>query len=78
MATTSAAYLQGNDAAGSALIALQISKYNGTLSNSVKTSTGGKGLAGLIAVSQDLVVVDDDASSPAYAFRSFELGTDHV
>ena len=69
-----AAYFQDNDAAGNSLVALRISEYDGTLSNAVKTSTGGKGLAGLIAISQDSVVVDGDVSSPAYAFRSFELG----
>lgn len=52
-----AAYFQDNDPAGNSLVALQISGYDGTLSNPVKTSTGGKGLAGLIAVSQDSVVV---------------------
>ncbi|KAK0512839.1 hypothetical protein JMJ35_004856 [Cladonia borealis] len=53
-----AAYFQDNDSAGNSLVALQISEYDGTLSNPVKISTGGKGLAGLVAVSQDSVVVD--------------------
>ena len=75
MATTGAAYFQDNDAAGNSLIALLISEYNGTLSDLVKTSTGGKGLAGLIAVSQDLVVVDGDVSSPVSfsLFRAWGL-----
>ena len=74
MATTDVAYLQDNDAAGNSLVALQISEYNCPLSDPLKTSTGGKGLAGLIAVSQDLVVVDGDVSSPVCPFRSCELG----
>ena len=53
-----AAYFQDNDSAGNSLVALRISEYDGTLSNPVKISTGGKGLAGLVAVSQDSVVVD--------------------
>lgn len=57
-----AAYFQDNDPAGNSLVALQISGYDGTLSNPVKTSTGGKGLAGLIAVSQDSVVVGGKVS----------------
>ncbi|KAK3169581.1 hypothetical protein OEA41_008965 [Lepraria neglecta] len=35
------------------------SSSDGTLSNPVRTSTGGKGLAGLLAICQDSVVVDD-------------------
>ena len=73
-----AAYFQDNDAAGNSLVALQISEYDGTLSNPVKKSTGGKGLAGLIAVSQDSVVVDGDVSSPAYSFRYSSLRTNSV
>lgn len=69
-----AAYFQDNDSASNSLVALQISEYDGSLSDPVKTSTGGKGLAGLIAVSQDSVVVDGDISSPVFPFRSFELG----
>ena len=61
---TRAAYFQDNDSAGNSLVALQISEYDGTLSNSVKTPTGGKGLAGLVAISQDSVVVDGDVSPP--------------
>ncbi len=68
-----AAYFQDNDPAGNSLVALQISEYDGTLSNPVKTSTGGKGLAGLIAISQDSVVVDGDVSPPVLPFRSLEL-----
>ena len=55
---------QDNDSTGNSLVALQISDYDGTLSDPVKTSTGGKGLAGLIAVSQDPVVVDGNVSPP--------------
>ncbi|KAL8706557.1 MAG: hypothetical protein Q9201_000430 [Fulgogasparrea decipioides] len=55
-----AAYFQDNDPAGSSIVALEIEPRNGTLSSSVRTSTGGKGLAGLVAVSQDSVVVSQD------------------
>ena len=57
-----AAYFLDNDPAGNSIVALQISNSHGTLSNPVRTSTGGKGLTGLIALSQDGVVVDDDVS----------------
>ena len=57
-----AAYFQDNDPAGNSIVALQISSSDGTLSNPVRTSTGGKGLAGLLAISQDSVVVDDHVS----------------
>ena len=73
-----AAYFQENDSAGNSLVALQISEYDGTLSDPVKTSTGGKGLAGLIAVSQDSVVVDGDVSPLCSHFVPSSLGTDSV
>ena len=53
-------YFQDNDPAGNAIIALKISQEDGTLSSPVKTPTGGKGLAGLVAISQDSVVVYND------------------
>ncbi|KAL8724763.1 MAG: hypothetical protein Q9181_006686 [Wetmoreana brouardii] len=55
-----AAYFQDNDPAGNSIVALDIEPRNGTLSSPVRTSTGGKGLAGLGAVSQDSVVVSED------------------
>ena len=64
-----AAYFQDNDSAGNSLVALQISERDGTLSNPVRTSTGGKGLAGLVAVSQDSVVVGGDVNPPVKPFR---------
>ena len=51
------AYFQDNDPAGTAIIALQISDNNGTLSSPVRTLTGGKGLAGLVAISDDSVSI---------------------
>lgn len=69
-----APYFQDNDAAGNSLVAWRISECDSALSTPVRTSTGGKGLAGLIAVSRDSVVVDGGVSPPAYPFRSFKLG----
>ena len=57
------AYFQDNDPAGAAIIALRISESDGTLSSPVRTLTGGKGLAGLIAISDDSVTVADDVCS---------------
>ncbi|KAK4494197.1 hypothetical protein PRZ48_014495 [Zasmidium cellare] len=51
-----ALYIQDNDPAGNNIIAAQISDSNGKLSNPVKIPTGGKGLARLIAASQDSYV----------------------
>ena len=59
------AYFQDNDPAGSSIVALHISNTNGTLSSSVKTPTGGKGLAGLIAISQDAVTVSGNVIASA-------------
>ncbi|KAL8945953.1 MAG: hypothetical protein Q9222_007582 [Ikaeria aurantiellina] len=59
-----AAYFQDNDPAGNFIVALKIDPYDGTLSDPVRTSTGGKGLAGLFAVSQDSVVVSNDPLGP--------------
>ncbi|KAF2164955.1 hypothetical protein M409DRAFT_56306 [Zasmidium cellare ATCC 36951] len=55
-----ALYIQDNDPAGNNTIAAQISNDDGKLSNPVKIPTGGKGLARLIAASQDSVVVSGD------------------
>ncbi|KAL8711828.1 MAG: hypothetical protein Q9220_003772 [cf. Caloplaca sp. 1 TL-2023] len=55
-----AAYFQDNDPVGNFIVALKIDPQDGTLSTPVRTSTGGKGLAGLVAISQDSVVVADD------------------
>ena len=52
-----ALYIQDNDPAGNNIIATQVSNSDGKLSNPVKIPTGGKGLARLIAASQDSVVV---------------------
>ena len=52
-----AAYFQDNDAAGNKLVSLKIDAIDGTLSSPVNISTGGNGLAGLVAISQDSVVV---------------------
>ena len=51
------AYFLDNDAGGNKLISLKIDAIDGTLSSPVSTSTGGNGLAGLVAISQDSVVV---------------------
>ena len=69
-----AAYFQDNDSAGNSLVAMQISEYNSTLSDPVKTSTSRKVLAGLIAVSHDSVVVDGEVSPPVEPSYSLELG----
>ena len=52
-----AAYFLDNDAAGNELVSLKIDAVDGTLSSPVRTSTRGNGLAGLVAISQDSVVV---------------------
>ena len=54
-----AAYFLDNDEAGNQLISLKID-HNGALSSPVRTATGGNGLTGLLAVSQDSVVVGDN------------------
>ncbi|KAL8687581.1 MAG: hypothetical protein Q9218_006285 [Villophora microphyllina] len=54
---TRAAYFQDNDPNGNFIVALKIDNNDGTVSSPVRTSTGGKGLAGLVAISQDSVVV---------------------
>lgn len=46
-----AAYFLKNDPAGSSIISLKISDWDGTLSDPVETPTGGKGLIGLTASS---------------------------
>lgn len=51
------AYFLDNDATGNKLVSLKIDALDGTLSSPVSTSTGGNGLAGLVAISQDSVVV---------------------
>ncbi|KAI4100785.1 MAG: hypothetical protein L6R37_005277 [Teloschistes peruensis] len=57
---TRAAYFQDNDPNGNFIVALKIDENDGTVSSPVRTSTGGKGLAGLLAISQDSVVVWQD------------------
>lgn len=57
---TRVAYFQDNDPAGNSIVALKIDPIDGTLSSPISTSTGGKGLAGLLAVSQDSVTVSQD------------------
>ena len=64
-----AAFFQDNDSAANSLVAVQIPEHDGTLSNPVRTSTGGKGLASLVAVSQDSVVVDGDVNPSVKLFR---------
>ena len=54
------AYFQDTDPAGSSVIALKISSVDGTLSNPVRTSTGGKGISNAVALSQDSVVVSEN------------------
>ncbi|KAL9137106.1 MAG: hypothetical protein Q9175_001675 [Cornicularia normoerica] len=54
------AYFQDMGPNGSYIVALKISDIDGTVSNPVLTSTGGYGVAGLIAVSQDSVVVSEN------------------
>lgn len=58
--TSKTAYFQADDPAGNGLIALHISETDGTLSNPVRTASGGKGLAGLGLVSQDSVVISEN------------------
>lgn len=60
-----AAYFLDNDPAGNFIIALKISPEDGTLSSPVRTSTAGTGLAGLVGVSQDSVVVTEDVCAMA-------------
>lgn len=66
---TRVAYFQDNDPNGNFIVALKIDENDGTVSSPVRTSTGGKGLAGLVAISQDSVVVWQDVNS----FDSFVL-----
>ncbi len=73
-----AAYFLDNNPAGSSIISLKISPEDGSLSNPIRTPTGGKGLFGLTASStggspaagladtlftQDSVVVSQNVSS---------------
>lgn len=58
--TSKTAYFQADDPAGNGIIALHISETDGTLSNPVRTASGGKGLAGLVVPSQDSVVVSEN------------------
>jgi hypothetical protein len=73
-----AAYFLDNNPAGASIISLKIAE-DGTLSDPVRTSTGGKGLFGLTAgangapaaaggadtlFTQDSVVVSNDVSHP--------------
>lgn len=51
------AYFQEINESGSSIVSLRISEADGTLSNPNKTPTGGNGPNGLIAISQDSVVV---------------------
>ena len=57
------AYFLDNDAAGNKLVSLKIDAVDGTLSSPVSTSTGGNGLAGLVAISQDSVVVSGNVNN---------------
>lgn len=56
-----AAYFVDNDAAGSSVVAVRILD-DGALSSFARTPTGGKGLVGLVAPSQDTVLVSQDVS----------------
>ena len=58
--TRKTAYFQDNDPTRNNIIALHISDTDGTLSNPVRTRTGGNGLVDLVGPSQDSVVVADD------------------
>ncbi|KAL8791765.1 MAG: hypothetical protein Q9195_005641 [Heterodermia aff. obscurata] len=62
-------YFLDNDPAGNELISLQIDAVDGTLSSPVRTSTGGNGLAGLVAISQDSVVVSENVQH--YSFQNY-------
>lgn len=65
--TSKTAYFQADDPAGNSIIALHISDTDGTLSNPVRTASGGKGLAGVEALSQDSVVVSENVQlSPCH------------
>ena len=66
-----ATYFSDNLPGGSSVIASQISDSDGTLSELVKTSTGGKGLDGLIAVSADSVVVSGNVWTLLYFSRYY-------
>jgi hypothetical protein len=50
-------YFMDSNPTGSYIISVRISAEDGTLSSTTRTSTGGNGLAGLLAVSQDSIVV---------------------
>ena len=67
---TKTAYFQDDDPAGNNVIALHISDADGTLSNPVRTATGGKGLANLFAPSQDSVVVSENVKTSPYLYFS--------
>ncbi|KAL8965078.1 MAG: hypothetical protein Q9183_004042 [Haloplaca sp. 2 TL-2023] len=54
------AYFQDNEPNGSSIVALKIDSRDGTLSSPVRTNTGGKGLAGTLAASQDSTVLSGD------------------
>lgn len=60
-----AIYFQDNDPAGVSIIALHVAQ-DGTLSNPVRTPTGGKGLAGLVAASQDSIRISGNVRSINY------------
>jgi hypothetical protein len=60
-----ALYFLDNDPSGNSIVSVMISNKDGTLSSPVRTPTGGKGLAQLVAVSQDSVVVSDNVQCPS-------------
>ena len=61
--TKHATYFLQIDPAGDYVVALSNNEDNGTVSSPVRTPTGGKGLAGLLAISQDSLVVSQDVCS---------------
>ena len=58
--TKYATYFLQIDPAGDHVVALSNNKDDGTVSSPVRTPTGGKGLAGLLAISQDSLVVSQE------------------
>lgn len=73
-----AAYFLDDDPAGNSLVSLNISVTDGTLAKPVRTPTGGKGLAGLMAVSQDSVIVSQQVRLPKiYRFSCPKLANNN-
>ncbi|TGO82746.1 hypothetical protein BPOR_0767g00050 [Botrytis porri] len=66
-----AAYFLDNNPNGSTIIAMKISRENGTLSLPTRTSTGGKGMLGLIAPAANSTT----APAPGFQGKLFTVNT---